>query len=537
MIRISWKGGYKDIEPTDESYRLREIMGENNITLKFSLPDFKEFPLGAFVNFQGERYTLNSPQVLKKNNETHYDYTLLLESSQSLLANYRIKDTTGRLKFPLTAKPSEHIEVLVHNLNQNDSGWTVGTCIESAEKLVSFNHNSCREALQMIADAFNTEWEVVGKTIHLRKIEYNKENPLALSYGKGNGFKSGIGRNNDTQNKGFNVLFVQGGDRNIDLSKYGNKELLLPKNKRYTYEGVTYVSDEKGLSIQKVGTIDNRKEASLDLSHIYPKREGTVSSLIVKDAEKHLYDFTDTSIPADLDFSKCLIGNNEDLTISFQSGMLSGREFGAKYKHKERRFEIVPEEQDGYTMPDTTFQPQKGDKYAVFNMQMPNAYICDDATQTGASWEMMKEACKYFYENQDSKFSFSGEVDGIWAKKDWLNIGGRIKVGGYVSFSDTKFQPDGILIRIQSVKDFINNPHNPKVELSNSVQGKSIYSQIFKSKQDEVLQEEMHRRSRQFTKRQWQDAKETIKLLEGAVEGFGKGVNPLTVETMSPFNW
>ncbi len=545
MIKINWKNGHKHIEPTDDSYRFREIMGENNITLKFSLPEFIEFEVGAWVDFQSERYTLNTPQTLKKINEHHYDYTLILESNQALLHNFRIKDNTGRLKFPLTAKPSEYIELLVYNLNQSDNGWSVGECLDSAEKLVSFNHNSCREALQMIADAFNTEWEVVGKTINLKKVEYNKDNPLPLSYGKGNGFKSGIGRTNDGENSGFNFLFVQGGDRNIDPSKYGNKELLLPKNQQYTYEGETYYSSEDGLSIIKqsltqigntyidnTGTLQRRKEASLDLSHIYPKREGKVSRVVCTNTEKHFYDFTDSTIPESLDFSKCLI-NGQDLTVSFQSGMLSGREFRAKYKHSEREFEIAPEEQDGILMPDEIFKPAKGDKYAVFNMQMPNAYICDDETQRGASWEMFKEACKYFYENQDGKFTFSGEVDGIWAKKDWINIGGRLKVGGYVQFTDTKFQPDGILIRINSVKDYINNPHNPKIELSNSVQGKSLYSQIFKAKEVEVKQEDLHKKSIQYTKRQWRDTKETLKLLQGAVEGFGKGINPLTVETMS----
>ena len=38
----------------------------------------------------------------------------------------------------------------------------------------------------MIADAFETEWEVIGKTINLRKVEYFKDNPLPLSYGRGN---------------------------------------------------------------------------------------------------------------------------------------------------------------------------------------------------------------------------------------------------------------------------------------------------------------------------------------------------------------
>ncbi|MBS9774937.1 MAG: phage tail protein, partial [Tenacibaculum sp.] len=531
-MRINFTNGYKDIIPNDESYRLRAIMGSNEINLKFSLPEYIEFPLGSYVNYQNQRYTLNSPAIINEVNSTNFEYSMTLGSPQDLLKNYKIKDTQGRLKFPITAKPSEHLELLVHNLNQNNGGWSVGACIEKHEKLISYNHTNCYDALNTIASEFKTEFEIVGKTIHLRKVEYDKDNPLPLSYGKGNGFVSGVGRNNDDQKAGFNVLYIQGGDRNIDLSKYGNKELLLPKNQRYTYEGVTYQTDAKGLCISVVGdtsVTENRKEESLDLSQIYPKRVGSVSRVVVENAEKNFYNFTDTTIPQNLNFNDCLIKGNKEFTISFQSGMLSGREFEATYDHSKREFKLVPKEEDGYTMPGSVFVPEIGDKYAVLNMQMPDAYICDNASKTGASWELFKEACKHFYENHESKFTFKGTLDGIWAKKDWLSIGGRIKMGGFIRFSDPKFQPNGIDIRITSVKDYLNNPHSPIIELANSVQGGSIATELDKIKENEVVRDDLHKRSIDYTKRRFRDVEETMKMLEKAQLNFGKGINPITV--------
>ncbi len=541
-MRINFANGYKDIVPNDESYRLRSIMGDNDITLKFSLPDFIEFPLGSFVNYQGQRYTLNSPAKINEVNSTNFEYTLILGSPQDLLRNFKIKDTQGRLKFPITAKPSEHLELLVYNLNQNDSGWSVGACIDKYEKLISYNHTNCYDALQTIASEFKTEFEIVGKTIHLRKVEYNKDNPLFLSYGLGNGFISGVGRQNDDQKAGFNVLYIQGGDRNIDFSKYGNKELLLPKNQRYTYKGVTYQTDAKGLSISVVGdtsVTENRKEESLDLTHIYPQRTGTVSEVITVDEEKNFYDFKDSSIPANLDFSQCRMDGNK-ITIRFKSGMLAGREFDIQqddksltgYVHAERRFKLVPKEEDGYIMPNETFKPEIGDKYAVFGMMMPNAYICDNSSKTGASWEMFKEACKHFYENHESKFTFKGTLNGIWAKKDWVNIGGRLKLGGFISFSDEKFQPEGINIRITSIKDFLNNPHSPEIELANSVQGGSIATELDKIKENEVVREDLHKRAIDYTKRRFRDAEETMKMLVNSKLNFSKGINPMSVNAM-----
>src|SRR5690606_37876802 len=114
----------------------------------------------------------------------NFEYTLILESAFSLLGLYKFKDTTSsRLKFSLTEKPQMFLQRLVENLNSRDSGWSIGSYVDSPEKTLSFNHNYCNEALKMIADAFETEFEIVGKVISLRKVEYNKSTPLALSYG------------------------------------------------------------------------------------------------------------------------------------------------------------------------------------------------------------------------------------------------------------------------------------------------------------------------------------------------------------------
>lgn len=77
----------------------------------------------------------------------------------------------------------------------------------------------------MMASELNTEYEIVSKRVSLKKIEYNKNNPLALSYGHGNGFRSGVSRSNTSDKQPVEILFVQGGSENIDLSKYGSSEL------------------------------------------------------------------------------------------------------------------------------------------------------------------------------------------------------------------------------------------------------------------------------------------------------------------------
>nr|DAN30566.1 MAG TPA: Minor structural protein 4 [Caudoviricetes sp.] len=532
-MQLYFNSTHIDILPTDESYRYRSIMGEHTLTLYFSLPTYTDIPTGAWCEFANERYTLNQPAKIVKHNTRHFEYTLTMDSEGVNLKNYKFRNPNDKtLKFPFTASPRYHIQILVDCLNMIDSGWQVGTTIEANEKLVSYNHNNCLEALEMIAKAFETEYEIIGKTIHLHKVEYFKDNPLPLQYGKGKGFKTGVSRT--TEQSRITRLYVQGGERNIDRSKYGNKELLLPKSQEYIYEGITFVSDDKGLSIAIKNAQNNGfvNEQSLDLSHIYPKRKGTITEVFEVDHDKHFYDFTDTSIPQALNFTDLQI-KGEKMLIYFESGMLSGREFEvSKYDHAQKRFQLVPKEEDGTTMPNDIFKPAIGDQYSVYNMQMPNAYICDDNTKTGASWEMMKEACKYLYENRADLFTFTGDLDGIWAKKNWANVGGRLKMGAYINFSDTEFQRTPVAIRIVGLKEYVNNPYSPQIELSNKVQGHSFVSEMRKLQNQEVYFGEMNKKAISETKRSWRNALETIKQVEEAFPEYTKSIVPATVQTM-----
>lgn len=544
-----------DVAVDDDSYRNRAIMGDNNITLHYSLAEHVEIPVGAWCEFQNMRYTLMRPESFKKKHNRNFEYTVIMEAAEAKARIWKFRNTVdGRLKFPLTAKPHEHLQMFVDNMNRRDSGWTVGDCIDGTEVLISYDHAFCYDALAQMASELKTEFEIEGKTVSLRKVEYNKNSPLALSYGRGNGFKPGVGRANFGDKVPVEILFAQGGSDNIDRSKYGSSELLMPKNQQIAYDGEhfededgfnidsarTYIVDDMGLSIRRADReLTSQAEDSLDCSEIYPKRVGTVSAVVVEDADNHFYDIVDSSIPSALDYEKYRIGE-EPMTIRFQSGMLVGKEFDIqKYYHEAkgekaaRRFEIVPQEIDGQTMPNDTFAPAVGDTYAIFGCTLPDAYICDNATKTGAEWDMFRAAVRYMFDNEEMQFSFTGELDGLWAKRDWVNIGGRIRLGGYIRFSDEHFQQDGVLVRITGIKDYINNPHSPELTLSNSTVTGSFSTTIRELKSEEVVVEDNHRTALQFTKRRFRDAKETMKMLEEAMlDNFTNSVSPLTVQTM-----
>lgn len=537
-MKIHFNNKEIDILVDTSSYRYTALQNVGTLYLYFASEEFINIPVGAYCIYKNITYYLMDPDDFKKKSSRNFEYTLVMYDIGAILGKYKCRDIVSkRLKFDYTAKPHEHLQLIVDNLNMRDSGWKVGECIEAEEKTINYNHIFCSEALPTIADTFKTEYEIdpAIKTIHLRKVEYNKGEPLPLEYGKDKGFVPGLGRSNQDGNRPVAILYVQGGEQNIDFSKYGSKELLLPKNQRLEYEGRTYVSDAEGLYIKRADTtLTDVQEDSLDCSHISPKRVGSVSNVVVSDKEKNFYDFIDSSIPDDLNFEDYVIeGNN--MTVIFQSGMLAGsnKEFEVKYVHKERKFLITPQEIDGQIMPNEIYKPNLGDKYAVFGIQLPDAYICNNSTKEGASWDMFREAAKYLYENEDPKFTFKGELDSIYSKKRWLSIGGKIKLGGYILFKDPQFIPEGIKIRITSIKEYIHRPYSPIIELSNTTTGVTVSSELNKIESNEVKTDNQYKNSIQFTKRRFRDAKETISMLNDALLHFSGSISPISVQTMS----
>lgn len=536
MVTLYYNGTSIDIQEDDSSYRYRTLMGEDSITLKFALNEAIDFPVGTHMTFQGRTYTLTSPESWRRMGRSYLEYTLILESEASRLANYKlINQQDGRLKFSMTARPAEFLNLIIQNLEARGLSWSYVCNVEAVEKTLEFNHNNLLEALNALTETFETEYEISDdNTIVFGKVEYNKDNPLPLALGKGKGFISGTGRTNDGENKPIDILYVQGGSKNIDRSTYGSAELLLPRNKTLIYNDISYTSSDDGRAIWRTDDTELfDREGSLDLSDIYPKREGVVTSVKLVDEKNHFYDFSDNTIPEDLNYNDYLI-NGETMTVIFQSGMLAGKEFElSKYNHTERKFEIVPQEFDGITMPSGNFIPRENDTYAIFGCTLPPAYIADNDTQTGAEWDMFTEAARHLYDNSAHKFSYTGELQAKWVKENWENVGGRIKIGSYIRFTDEYFAPKGADIRITGIKDYLGAPYSPTIELSNNIRSSSsLSSNLKKPAQNEVTIDDKHKEAVAFTKRGFRDLKETSKMLKEAVTGFSEDISPITVNTM-----
>ena len=562
MITLYWDNTQRalvslEVQESDSSYRSRGLMQRPQLVLKFSLPTYHEIPVGAYCTYQGERFVLMSPQDIKKQGTRNIEYTLTMGTYQDNMSLYKMRNSVdGRLKYSMCSTPTEFIAEIVANLNARDGAnvWSVGDCIDTAPKTIEFNHTYIDAALSQVAEEFETEWEIVNHAIHLHTVKYNESAPLALSYGKGNGFVPGVGRTTPAGEKPIKRLYVQGGNRNIDRSTYGFSELMLPMDQTLKFDGEkfegeqgfdstkarTYKSDKSGYYIERYDeTTDSSKEDSIDCSDRYPSRVGIVSSVVTVDAGNNFYDIIDNSIPNDLNYGdnnvtnppSCLI-EGETLTVIFQTGMLAGKEFDVKYHHNDKRFEIVPFEYDGITMPNNNWIPDEGDTYIVFGCMLPDAYICDNATKTGASWDMMKMAARYLYANEDQKFTFTGKLQALWSRANWETVSPKLVVGGYIRFSDTQFAPNGTDIRIIGIKDFLTDPYAPTIDISNGITGQSVTTTLVQVGCQDVTIGEAYEGSINFTKRRFRDVIDTMQMLQESLLDFSEGINPITVQTM-----
>ena len=531
MIKLyNGNGGEIEITPTDDSYRLTELMGADEVVLKFALPDYLPISTGAYITYKGDRYEVESEDSVRMIHTEDYEYTVTFSSPMAHLRRYivREKGGEGRISFFLTAKPREHLDLIVHNLNEREAGWAVGACLEGSEKTIEYSTTNALDALTKLAEAYGTEWECEGRTLSLRKAEYHKDSPLTVSYGKGKGLLSGLERN-PAEEQPVGTLYVTGTDRNIDPAKYKSKTLHLPEGGTKTVGGRTYTVTAGGRAITVSGSAPDAVEGAFTDTDIYPSREGVVKTVTIRDKEKAFVDFTDPTIPADLDFEKCLIPGRE-MKLTFQTGMLAGRTFGAKYHHKDRRFEIVPEEIDGILMPSEPFLPKEGDRYGVFEIALPESYI------SAAEGRLLDSAVQYLEGLETSRYSYRAAVDPLWLKKQWTKVGHKVRIGAYVRLAGDPITDGGATIRITGIKEYLTDPYAPEVTLSDRATGRGGLTSIIRKAVQEDLtstKEASTRTAVELARRTFHKAEQLTDALEKALGAhFEAMVRPIAVHTM-----
>lgn len=487
-------GAKRTILPLEGSYERKAIMEIALLTIKWTTENFVKFPIGTRTTYRGTTYTLHTEPKVKKVHSRLYEYDITLEAPEADLARLKFKfPADGRLQFSLTTKPQEFIRYIVDNLNERGTQrWQGLTSLpaDTSEKTLTFNHNTLIEALKSVCEAFKTEWSAEAGVLTLGAVEFEKQSPITLAYGKGKGLLPGLVRTDNGKVAPLGRMYVQTTTRNIPES-YQRKTLKLASGTWHfngttftnapTADSTAYNTTENYVELANKAVIS--AEASTEISDIYPKRVGVVSQVFKleratrktangKDsATSILFDFTDTTNEVDY---KAHIIKGETAKLIFQSGACAGREFEFQYKHEEKRFLLVPLSADDSIFPSETFPIAVGDKYAVFGIELPNQYV------TAAETEAAKAAVATLHKQAQDRISITAEVQSLWLKKQTdPTIARKLRIGGFVSFQDPALSPKPYTIRIKAIKRPLTDPEAPTLELSNEpVQTNSISTVI-----------------------------------------------------------
>jgi hypothetical protein len=181
---------FTKIKPEASSIQLKRIMAENQLQINFKLSSFFDFQINDYCSVFGERYQFNKLPIVKKSGTNFYEYQAVMDAEGADLAKIKFlflgsNNTLREPDFDLMGNSDTFIDLVIMNAQRIDPAWVKGEVIPTNYKNLSFKEENCYNALAKIAEAFETEFWIEGKTIHLAKIE--NDTGIALKYGKNKG--------------------------------------------------------------------------------------------------------------------------------------------------------------------------------------------------------------------------------------------------------------------------------------------------------------------------------------------------------------
>jgi hypothetical protein len=235
------------IDDKSSSTQTKTIMGENFIGFQFDLNFFASFKPGDYCEVFGETYKLNETPAVTKESKFKYHYTIKMQSEGSDLAKVQFlflgsDNTLKESDFSLMGTAQTFLNLILQNSNRVLSGWSLGEVITTDYKNLTFSSDTCLSALAKIAEAFKTEYWLIGKTIHLTKVA--NDAGITFKHGKGKGLYE-IQRQQTSGSSVITRLYPYGSDKNLP-SDYGSQKLRLRVISIYAISNLTCVVTDVG---------------------------------------------------------------------------------------------------------------------------------------------------------------------------------------------------------------------------------------------------------------------------------------------------
>lgn len=448
-------------EPNDSSTQDKEIQGDNLLKLSFTLYECISVDVNDYLDYDGERYWATEKYTPAQKNTMEWEYNFQMRGIESLISRFLVLNNTdgeNEAVFALTARPIDHMRLIVKNINEGMDGlqnFKTGIVEGTENVVIDYTGKYCQEALKELADAVHTEWWFDGQTLNLCRCEHGEE----VMLGYDNGLTS-LDRDLVDNVKFYTRLFPIGSSRNIDPEKYHHSRLMLPG-------GVKYVD----VNVKKYGIIHHYEQTAF--ADIYPRRTGTVSEVRheeVKDKDGKpftIYYFKDKDLPFNPNDYE--IGGLVK-RVSFQEGSeLAGlgadtdHYFEVNFNGDTKEFEIITiwPYNDGTQLPGGTLVPKVGDKYILWNLRMPDEYYGI------AEQEFLAAVEKYNKEHALDVSRYKAPTDHVWVEDTGtdLFIGRRVRLESSEYFPGTGFRKS----RITHISRQLNQPGKMDLEISDAL--------------------------------------------------------------------
>lgn len=442
--------------PSDNSTHQKGVMQDNVLALSFTLPEFVRLEVNDYVDFCGERFSLLNEYRPQQKSTVEYQYDIRFYGIESELKKalvLKMVDGDNDPSFALNDSPRVHLQLIADNINRikGTQNWTVGQVVTAPNQNLEYDCTYCYDALNKLAEVFDTEWWIEGNTINLSRCEHG--DLLELGYGHG---LTNLSKEENETAPFFTRLYPIGSTRNIDQNKYGSARLHLPEGARYVEHNT------------QLGIVEFAEEETF--SGIYPRRLGHVGTVRsesrdIDGVERTIYYFTDPGLTFDPnDYEMAGLVKH----VKFESGSLNGNDFEVNFDSSTHEFEIINQyPYDNIQLPGGAMIPRQGDDYVLWNITMPDEYY-------GLAEQELREAVDAFLQQHSIDMAvYKGPTDYI----DIEERGIALTLGRRVRLLSAEYFTDGYRdSRITAVTRKVNKPSEADIECSYAVSSGRVAS-------------------------------------------------------------
>lgn len=493
------------------SYTLEEINGARIAYVEFTTLTPVELTVGDAITYEGETYYLRHREdVTKEEISRGYSYRVKFYHDMYRLHDvvafpYEQPDFRKNMnKYNGTAR--QVLEIVVRSMNRVHPGWSIADCEETKTETFDLKDKKCTEVVNDLISRYDSEVYVQGRAITFGK-RHKAGTGHVYSQGEGGGFRA-ITLSAVEEVPPLTRLYAYGSDKN--MAAQGTKDALdyLP------FPGGVKCLEK---NTDKYGIIEDVKP----FPEIYPHGVFTVT--------ERVDEFTLQASSIDFDLEAQLIDGTEPV-VTFQDGGLAGYDLNivkGSWSNATKQFKLAKVEEEGALKVPGDIHFAVGDKFILTGIRMPQSYI-DKAAE-----ELKAAAQKYLDEQCEVKTRMNVVCDEIFFAENNL----KVRCGELMKVKDERLGLDKE-IRVTAVKAFMDNDdeepsHRFEITLSDFIDGSKFAQTIREIKDESKKANERADAAFKYSRRQWQDVKETQEQLKkDFADKFGESINPVTIETM-----